>query len=91
MKNPILHWIIYTPFNLNKGENMSLNNEELKQKKKELAKLKRKVVELAGVMHDIVEDTIWVDYDKLPKLSEEIGLAMQKVNAFLEAYPDLKK
>lgn len=64
--------------------------EEQKEAKKELAKYKRKVVELAGVMHDIVEDTIWTEYDKLPKISEEIGIAMQDVNAFLEEHPYLK-
>ncbi|WP_428023317.1 CCE_0567 family metalloprotein [Arcobacter sp.] len=64
--------------------------EEQKEKKKELAKYKRKVVELAGVMHDIVEDTIWTDYVKLPKLSEDIGLAMQDVESFLEEHPYLR-
>lgn len=66
-------------------------SEDLKERKKELAKYKRKVVELAGVVHDIVEDTIWTDYVKLPELSEKIGLAMKDVDAFLEANPDLKK
>lgn len=66
-------------------------SEELKEKKKELAKYKRKVVELAGVVHDIVEDTIWTDYVKLPELSEQIGLAMKDVDAFLEANPELQK
>ena len=64
--------------------------EEQKEKKKELAKYKRKVVELAGVVHDIVEDTIWTDYDKLPELSEQIAVAMKDVNAFKEAHPYLK-
>jgi hypothetical protein len=66
-------------------------SEELKEKKKELAKYKRKVVELAGVVHDIVEDTIWTDYVKLPELSEQIGLAMKDVDAFLAANPELQK
>jgi len=64
--------------------------QEQKEYKKELAKFKRKVVELAGEMHDIVEDTIWTDYVRLPKLSEDIGLAMNEVNAFLEEHPYLK-
>ncbi len=64
--------------------------QEQKESKKELAKYKRKVVELAGVVHDIVEDSIWTDYVKLPQLSEEIGLAMNEVNAFLEEHPYLK-
>ena len=69
---------------------MSDLTTEQKEKKKELAKYKRKVVELAGVMHDIVEDTIWTDYVKLPKISEEIGLAMKDVDSFLEQHPFLK-
>ncbi|MGB5918348.1 MULTISPECIES: CCE_0567 family metalloprotein [unclassified Arcobacter] len=63
---------------------------EQKEKKKELAKYKRKVIEKAGVVHDIVEDTIWTEYDKLPKLSEEIGMAMKDVESFLEEHPYLK-
>lgn len=64
--------------------------QEQKEYKKELAKYKRKVVELAGVVHDIVEDTIWTDYTKLPQLGEEIVLAIKEVNAFLEEHPYLK-
>ena len=64
--------------------------EEQKEKKKQLAKYKRKVVELAGVVHDIVEDTIWTDYDKLPELSEKIAVAMKDVNEFKEQHPYLK-
>lgn len=63
---------------------------EQKESKKQLAKYKRKVVELAGVMHDIVEDTIWQDYDKLPKLSEDILVAMDNVNKFKQEHPYLK-
>ncbi|XPV68479.1 MAG: CCE_0567 family metalloprotein [Halarcobacter sp.] len=64
--------------------------EEQKEAKKELAKYKRKVVELAGTVHDIVEDTIWTDYVKLPELSEKIALAMEDVTAFKEKHPYLK-
>lgn len=63
---------------------------EQKELKKELAKYKRKVVELAGEVHDIVEDSIWTDYVRLPKLSEDIDSAMNIVNEFLEQYPYLK-
>lgn len=65
-------------------------SEEEKELKKELAKYKRKVVELAGVMHDIVEDTIWTDYEKLPDISQEIIVAMKDVNDFKEQHPFLK-
>ena len=63
---------------------------EQKELKKELPKYKRKVVELAGEVHDIVEDSIWTDYVRLPKLSEDIDSAMNIVNEFLEQHPYLK-
>ena len=72
-----------------KGEIIELTAEQ-KELKKELAKYKRKVVELAGEVHDIVEDTIWTDYVRLPKLSEDIKDAMKVVNEFLEQHPYLK-
>jgi uncharacterized coiled-coil DUF342 family protein len=68
---------------------MELTNEQ-KEAKKELAKFKRKVVELAGEVHDIVEDSIWTDYVKLSKLSEDIDSAMKEVLEFLEQHPYLK-
>ncbi len=55
---------------------------EQKELKKELAGYKRKVTEIAGEIHDIVEDTIWTDYVRLPELSQQIEEAMQKVNEF---------
>ncbi len=50
-----------------------------KEIKKTFAGCKRKVVEIAGEIHDIVEDTIWTDYDRLPILSQKIQDAMQDV------------
>ena len=69
---------------------MAALTPEQKEMKKELAKYKRIVVELAGEVHDIVEDTIWTDYDKLPQLSEKIGDAMKDVIDFKEQHPYLK-
>lgn len=63
---------------------------EQKEMKKELAKYKRIVVELAGEVHDIVEDTIWTDYVRLPELSEKINEAMKEVLDFQEQHPYLK-
>ena len=68
---------------------MELTSDQ-KELKKELAKYKRKVVELAGEVHDIVEDTIWTDYVRLPKLSEDINNAMKEVIEFQEQHPYLK-
>lgn len=64
--------------------------EEQKEIKKEYAKYKRIVTELAGVMHDIVEDTIWTEYDKLPELSEKIKVAMVDVNNMKAQHDFLK-
>jgi hypothetical protein len=63
---------------------------EQKEIKKEYAKFKRKVTEIAGEIHDIVEDTIWTDYDKLPILSADIQEAMKDVLAYKEKYDFLK-
>ena len=71
------------------GENMELTADQ-KEAKKELAKFKRKVVELAGEVHDIVEDRIWTDYVKLGALAEEINLAMKEVLEFQDQHPYLK-
>jgi hypothetical protein len=56
--------------------------EEAKALKKELAKRKRMAVEIASEIHDIVEDTLWVDYVKMPELSEKLSLAVEEANKF---------
>jgi hypothetical protein len=56
--------------------------EEAKVLKKELAKRKRMAVEIASEIHDIVEDTLWVDYVKMPELSEKLSLAVEAANKF---------
>ena len=57
-------------------------SEETKELKKALAKRKRIAMEIASEIHDIVEDTIWVDYVKLPELSEKLVLAVQEAKSF---------
>jgi uncharacterized coiled-coil DUF342 family protein len=64
--------------------------EEQKAIKKEFAGYKRKVTELAGEMHDIVEDTIWTDYTKLSELSTKIEKAMEPVLEFKAKHDFLK-
>ncbi|MBN2768679.1 MAG: hypothetical protein JXQ68_06210 [Campylobacterales bacterium] len=61
-----------------------------KEIKKMFAKHKRKVSEIAGEIHDIVEDTIWVDYVKLPILSQQIQDAMSEVVAMRKQYEFLQ-
>jgi uncharacterized coiled-coil DUF342 family protein len=57
-------------------------SEEMKAKKKELAKLKRMAVEVASEIHDIVEDTLWSDYVKMPELSQKLVDAVQAANEY---------
>ena len=57
-------------------------SEEIKEKKKELAKLKRQAVEIASQIHDIVEDTLWVDYVKMPDLSAQLVQAVEEANTY---------
>ncbi len=61
---------------------MSQDPSELKR---ELAKLKRLAVEIASEIHDIVEDTLWTDYVKMPELAEKLKLAVQEANEFKAA------
>lgn len=56
--------------------------EELKELKKGLAKRKRMAVEIASEIHDIVEDTLWSDYVKMPELSEKLKVAVEEANSF---------
>jgi hypothetical protein len=64
--------------------------EEQKEIKKEYAKYKRKVTEIAGEIHDIVEDTIWTDYGRLIGLSEQVQEAMKDVESFKSQHDFLK-
>lgn len=57
-------------------------SEETKELKKELAKRKRQAVEIASEIHDIVEDTLWTDYSKMPELSEKLVKAVEEANMF---------
>ena len=57
-------------------------SEETKELKKELAKRKRMAVEIASEIHDIVEDTLWVDYEKMPELSQKLVTAVAEANKF---------
>jgi len=56
--------------------------EDIKELKKGLAKRKRKAVEIASEIHDIVEDTLWTDYVKMPELSEKLKVAVEEANNF---------
>jgi len=57
-------------------------SEEVKVMKKEFAKRKRMAMEIASEIHDIVEDTVWVDYIKMPQLSEKLVKAVESANSY---------
>ena len=50
--------------------------------KKELAKLRRLATELAGAIHDVVEESLWQEYGCLPELSAQLVAAVEKAEAF---------
>jgi len=54
----------------------------MSDKAKELAKLKREATEIAGKIHDIVEDTLWSEYKDLLPLSQKIIEACEKYKKF---------
>jgi len=56
--------------------------EEAKDLKKELAKRKRMAIDIASEIHDIVEDSLWVDYEKMPALAEKLVAAVHEANRF---------
>lgn len=60
-------------------------SEETKELKKEWAKRKRLAVEIASEIHDIVEDTLWMDAEKMPGLSEKLVAAVKEANDFKAA------
>lgn len=60
-------------------------SEELDHKK-ELAKLKRLATEVASQIHDIVEDTLWTDYVKMPELSQQLFEAVKAANDYKKAH-----
>ncbi len=57
-------------------------SEEVKDLKKDLAKLKRVALDIASEIHDIVEDSLWVDYVKMPELAGKLVAAVQEANRF---------
>jgi hypothetical protein len=57
-------------------------SEEAKELQKELARRKRVAIDIASQIHDIVEDTLWVDYAKMPELAEKLVASVQEANRF---------
>lgn len=59
-------------------------SEETKELKKAWAKKKREAVEIAGVIHDIVEDTVWTQAHEIPELGVKLAAAVDAANKFKE-------
>lgn len=50
--------------------------------RKELARLRRLVADVAARIHDIVEERVLTDYPALPALATELGVACEAYHAF---------
>ena len=48
-----------------------MTDEEFKALQKSVRKKKRIATELASEVHDLVEDKLWTDYDKLVEASQK--------------------
>jgi len=48
-----------------------MTDEELKKLQKEARKAKRIATECASQVHDLVEDSLWTDYESLPELAQK--------------------
>jgi len=57
---------------------IDMNEDELKALKKDVNKKKRIATDWASQIHDVVEDTLWVDYQKLPELAEKTIAACEE-------------
>lgn len=54
---------------------------------KALAKKKRIIAEVAGQIHDVVEDTLWSNYAELPALAARIQELMADLEQFKRDNP----
>ncbi|MEM0911477.1 MAG: CCE_0567 family metalloprotein [Pseudomonadota bacterium] len=48
-----------------------MTDDELKALNKDMKKKKRIATEWASQIHDVVEDTLWSDYEQLTELAEK--------------------
>ena len=65
-----------------------MSSDELKLMEKEVKKLKRIATERAGEVHDLVEDRLYNDYEKLPELA---AATVEACRAFVEAQQQLNE
>ena len=65
-----------------------MTDDELKALNKDVRKKKRIATEWASKVHDVVEDTLWTDYQQLTELAQETIAACEawkEASAKLEA------
>ena len=55
---------------------------EVQDPQKIMAKKKRIIMEVAGQIHDVVEDSLWSDYQRLPELSQSMLELMAGLQQF---------
>ncbi len=55
-----------------------MTEDELKVLQKSVRKKKRIATELASQVHDLVEDTLWSEYDKLPEIAAKCADACKE-------------
>ena len=55
---------------------------EVQDPQKILAKKKRIIMEVAGQIHDVVEDSLWSNYQRLPELSQSMLELMADLQQF---------
>ncbi|MDH4199948.1 MAG: CCE_0567 family metalloprotein [Spirochaetia bacterium] len=55
---------------------------------KEVAKVKRQCMEIAGKIHDVVEENLWTEYRMLPDLSREL---IEKIMRYESLNKDIKE
>ena len=55
---------------------------EVQDPQKILAKKTRIIMDVAGQIHDVVEDSLWSDYQRLPELSQSMLELMADLQQF---------
>ncbi|GAB2190324.1 hypothetical protein MAH1_19320 [Sessilibacter sp. MAH1] len=55
-----------------------MTDDALKALQKDVRKKKRIATELASEVHDLVEDRLWTDFDKLAEIAEKTAAACRE-------------
>lgn len=68
-----------------------MNEIELKELEKEVAKARFTLAQQAGALHDLIEDRLPVDYTEIPTYAEATFKACEKWNKLNQQLINLKK